>query len=86
VLEFEDNGCGIPRAAVGHIFEPFFTTKAVGEGTGLGLSISYGIIEKHGGTIDVRSVEGQGTCFTVRLPLTSEPAASTRSTASAATA
>mgnify|MGYP001290746354 CR=1 FL=1 len=79
VLEFEDNGCGIPKAALGHIFEPFFTTKGVGEGTGLGLSISYGIIEKHGGTIHVRSVEGQGTCFTVRLPLASEPAASTPS-------
>ncbi|HZZ64211.1 MAG TPA: ATP-binding protein, partial [Candidatus Baltobacteraceae bacterium] len=69
VLEFEDNGCGIPKAAAGHIFEPFFTTKGVGEGTGLGLSISYGIVEKHGGSIDVRSVEGEGTCFTVRLPL-----------------
>jgi len=83
VLEFEDNGCGISKAALGHIFEPFFTTKGVGEGTGLGLSISYGIIEKHGGTIHVRSVEGQGTCFTVRLPLASEPAASAAPTTSA---
>jgi signal transduction histidine kinase/ligand-binding sensor domain-containing protein len=84
VLEFEDNGCGIPKAALGHIFEPFFTTKGVGEGTGLGLSISYGIIEKHGGSIDVRSVEGEGTCFTVRLPLTNEPVGAVSQSASSA--
>jgi signal transduction histidine kinase len=83
VLEFEDNGCGIPKAAMEHIFEPFFTTKGVGEGTGLGLSISYGIIEKHGGSIAVRSVEGEGTVFTVRLPLTSESATKGRASSSA---
>jgi PAS domain S-box-containing protein len=69
VLEFEDNGDGMSADTQAHIFEPFFTTKTVGEGTGLGLSISFGIIEKHHGTISVHSVEGQGTCFTLRLPL-----------------
>lgn len=69
VIEFEDNGDGIPQAIIDHIFEPFFTTKTVGEGTGLGLSISFGIIEKHRGNISVRSTEGVGTCFTLRLPL-----------------
>ena len=71
VLEFEDNGGGMSSEVQEHIFEPFFTTKSVGEGTGLGLSISFGIIEKHRGQIQVRSVEGEGTCFTLRLPLSS---------------
>ena len=69
VLEFEDNGGGMSPETQAHIFEPFFTTKSVGEGTGLGLSISFGIIEKHRGTIAVHSQEGEGTCFTLRLPL-----------------
>ncbi len=69
VIEFEDDGDGIAQAIIDHIFEPFFTTKTVGEGTGLGLSISFGIIEKHRGSISVRSTEGVGTCFTLRLPL-----------------
>lgn len=68
----QDNGCGIPEAALGQLFNPFFTTKAVGKGTGLGLSISHGIIEKHGGEIRVKSVAGKGSRFTVVLPL--EPA------------
>jgi signal transduction histidine kinase len=51
------------------IFDPFFTTKEVGKGTGLGLSISHGIVERHGGTIQVRSALGEGTTFTIRLPL-----------------
>jgi signal transduction histidine kinase len=71
VLEFEDNGGGMSEEVQAHIFEPFFTTKTVGEGTGLGLSISFGIIEKHRGQIQVRSTEGEGTCFTLRLPLSS---------------
>ena len=52
------------------IFEPFYTTKTVGQGTGLGLSISFGIIENHGGRITVDSVPGEGSTFTIRLPLT----------------
>ncbi|MES3024033.1 MAG: ATP-binding protein [Pseudomonadota bacterium] len=69
LLAFCDNGCGMPPAMLDRIFEPFFTTKGVGEGSGLGLSISFGIVEKHRGGISVESVEGEGTSFTVRLPL-----------------
>jgi two-component system NtrC family sensor kinase len=64
-----DNGPGIPAQYLDRIFDPFFTTKAVGKGTGLGLSICYGIIQKMGGTIEVESHMGQGTCFLIRLPL-----------------
>ena len=52
------------------IFTPFFTTKGVGDGTGLGLSITHGIIQDHGGRLQVESVAGQGTCFRVILPIT----------------
>ncbi len=69
VLAFEDNGCGIAPDKISRIFEPFFTTKDVGDGTGLGLSISFGIIEKHHGKIEVVSVLGEGSCFTLRLPM-----------------
>ena len=51
------------------IFDPFFTTKGVGTGTGLGLSLSYGIIQKHGGNIEVQSEVGKGTTFTIHLPI-----------------
>jgi len=64
----EDDGCGIPQADLPHLFEPFFTTKGT-HGTGLGLAITWGIVEAHGGTIDVASDEGKGSRFTVRLPL-----------------
>ncbi|HYD79937.1 MAG TPA: ATP-binding protein [Paucimonas sp.] len=74
LIEFEDNGCGMPAGVIDHIFEPFFTTKNIGEGTGLGLSISFGIIEKHRGDIRVASTEGEGTCFTIVLPLSCEQA------------
>ncbi|MDJ0841030.1 MAG: ATP-binding protein [Acidobacteriota bacterium] len=69
-IRFQDNGGGIPPEVMEHIFEPFYTTKPEGEGTGLGLSISYRIIQKHGGTISVDSVAGEGTTFTILLPLT----------------
>ncbi len=67
---FRDNGTGIPQKVVDKIFQPFFTTKPTGEGTGLGLSMSYEIITKvHGGELKVDSVEGEGTAFTIILPL-----------------
>lgn len=69
VITFEDTGAGIPKDELERIFDPFFSTKEVGMGTGLGLSIVYGIIEKHRGTIAVESAEGEGTRFTIHLPL-----------------
>lgn len=68
-IEIKDNGKGIPDEAIPNLFVPFFTTKEVGKGTGLGLSISYGIVERHGGRIEVKSMEGEGAVFTVVLPL-----------------
>lgn len=65
-ISFTDAGEGIPVAELANIFDPFFTTKP--KGTGLGLSVSHGIIERHGGRIDVRSDVGKGSTFTVRLP------------------
>jgi PAS domain S-box-containing protein len=67
-LSFTDTGCGIPAENLGRIFEPFFTTKEQMHGTGLGLAIVYGIIERHGGTVEAESRPGAGTTFTVRLP------------------
>lgn len=68
-LKFIDYGCGIGDEDLKKIFEPFFTTKEVGKGTGLGLSVSYGIIKAHHGEINVQSVVGQGTTFTIVLPV-----------------
>jgi two-component system NtrC family sensor kinase len=67
-IEIEDHGSGISPEEIGRIFEPFFTTKDDGKGVGLGLAVAYGIIEAHGGTIDVRSAVGKGTTFRVVLP------------------
>ena len=67
-IEIRDQGVGIAEENVQHLFEPFFTTKGVGEGTGLGLSIAYGIVQEHGGWIEVTSRPGAGSCFTVFLP------------------
>jgi signal transduction histidine kinase len=67
-VRIKDNGVGIPEEIKNRIWEPFFTTKEVGVGTGLGMSITYGIIEKHGGKIDLSSEVGKGTEFVITLP------------------
>ena len=69
LLTVADDGPGIPKDVLPHIFDPFFTTKDVGEGSGLGLSIVHGIIERHGGHIDVESEPGRGTQFAISFPL-----------------
>jgi len=69
VVRIRDTGRGIPEEHRGQIFEPFFTTKPVGQGTGLGLSVSLGIVHDHGGRIEVESQVGQGSTFTVWLPI-----------------
>jgi signal transduction histidine kinase len=69
LVAISDTGCGITPEHQNKIFDPFFTTKPVGEGTGLGLSIIYGIIERHGGSIKVESELGEGTTFTVSIPV-----------------
>jgi two-component system NtrC family sensor kinase len=69
----KDTGPGIPQEILRHIFEPFYTTKEKGKGTGLGLSISYGIMQKLGGTILVRSEVNKGTAFTVEIPQKAVP-------------
>ena len=68
-LEFRDSGPGIPADVQSRIFDPFFTTKEVGKGTGLGLSLSHGIIERHGGRIQIDSAPGEGAAFQIDLPL-----------------
>jgi two-component system NtrC family sensor kinase len=73
-IRVEDRGRGISPQDLPHIFDPFFTTKEVGQGTGLGLSIAYGITEEHGGWIEVASTPGEGSVFTVFLPLTPQGA------------
>jgi signal transduction histidine kinase/HAMP domain-containing protein len=67
-VEVEDTGKGIKPEHLDRIFDPFFTTKPVGTGTGLGLSLSYGIVQKHGGHIEVKSNPGKGTTMRVWLP------------------
>jgi PAS domain S-box-containing protein len=69
IAEVSDTGSGIPGPHLARIYDPFFTTKAIGRGTGLGLSITYGIVREHDGTIRCDSSMGQGTSFTVVLPM-----------------
>jgi len=68
-VSVRDTGAGIPPEKIKRVFDPFFTTKPVGQGTGLGLSVSHGIVTKHGGTIRVESRPGEGSTFTVELPV-----------------
>ncbi|MBM4321075.1 MAG: HAMP domain-containing histidine kinase [Deltaproteobacteria bacterium] len=68
VVEVRDEGVGIPPEILPSIFDPFFTTKGVSEGTGLGLSVAYGIVEEHGGFIEVQSEPGCGSRFSICLP------------------
>ncbi|HUN64999.1 MAG TPA: ATP-binding protein [Bacteroidota bacterium] len=67
-MTISDSGSGIAEEDLSHIFEPFFTTKKEGKGVGLGLSVVYGIVERHGGTIEVASKPNQGTSFTITFP------------------
>ncbi|MCX5864790.1 MAG: ATP-binding protein [Deltaproteobacteria bacterium] len=68
-VQFQDSGYGIEPENKERIFEPFFSTKSAAKGTGLGLSVSYGIVTRHGGTIEVESTPGIGSTFTVLLPV-----------------
>jgi signal transduction histidine kinase len=72
-LVIADEGGGIPPESLPRIFEPFFTTKDVGDGTGLGLSVCQGIVEEHGGWIEVDSQVGKGSRFSVYLPVLGAP-------------
>jgi len=73
-VDVSDTGCGIPEADLDKIFDPFFTSKQVGQGTGLGLSVSYGIIQKIGGRLEVKSEVGHGSTFSVFLLVSDEKA------------
>ena len=74
VITIEDDGQGIQPDDVPRIFDPFFTTKGPETGTGLGLANSYSIVEQHGGTITVDSEPGEGSCFSIYLPLSTDDA------------
>ena len=71
VISVSDNGNGIPQKVLDKIFQPFFTTKPSGQGTGLGLSLSYDIVKAHGGELKVETKEGEGSEFTILLPIKS---------------
>ncbi len=68
-IHIHDTGAGIPKDIIHKVFDPFFTTKPETKGTGLGLSVSHGIIERHGGKIEVKSAPGKGSIFTIKLPI-----------------
>ena len=76
--EVADTGSGIPSEQIARIYDPFFTTKAIGRGTGLGLSITYGIVREHDGTLLCDSAVGQGTRFTMALPMAATAARTAR--------
>ncbi|HSV97496.1 MAG TPA: cache domain-containing protein [Spirochaetota bacterium] len=69
IVEFIDTGHGISEENIGRIFDPFFTTKQTGKGTGLGLAVTYSVIKRHNGSITVKSSTGEGTTFTIVLPV-----------------
>jgi two-component system NtrC family sensor kinase len=71
-IEVSDNGPGIADAIRTRVFDPFFTTKPTGAGTGVGLAVSRGIVESHGGSLGLASSVGEGACFVIRLPVTSD--------------
>ena len=73
-VHIRDNGAGIKQENLSRVFEPFFTTRDVGKGLGLGLSMSYSIIQRHGGTLDVASEEGEWTEFSFDLGLANQDA------------
>jgi len=73
VVRVRDTGCGIDPAIGRRVFEPFFTTKEPGRGTGLGLAVSYSIVEKHGGTMEFDSAPGEGSVFSVTIPVLTSP-------------
>ncbi|MCK8602735.1 hybrid sensor histidine kinase/response regulator [Desulfoferrobacter suflitae] len=68
MLTITDTGCGIPPGILERIYDPYFTTKEVGKGTGMGLAIVHGIVENHGGSIQVESRPGKGTTFRIFFP------------------
>ncbi|HMR42162.1 MAG TPA: ATP-binding protein, partial [Ignavibacteria bacterium] len=68
-ISVKDNGNGIPQKVMDKIFQPFFTTKPTGQGTGLGLSLSYDIVKAHGGELKVETVEGEGSEFSIIIPV-----------------
>jgi signal transduction histidine kinase len=72
-VSVSDTGEGIPAEILPRIFDPFFTTKPDGKGVGLGLAVSYGIVQAHGGEIEAKSRVGEGTVFTMMLPLLPPP-------------
>ena len=72
-IEIQDTGQGITHEHLPRIYDPFFTTKAARKGTGLGLSVTYGIVQEHGGAIEVQSEPGAGTLFHLEFPLSRKP-------------
>jgi len=84
LITFEDTGVGIRPEHREHVFDPFFTTKEPGKGMGLGLAVAYGIVEEHGGWLEIQSEPGRGTCVAIHLPAGLEPAEPERSRKEAA--